>query len=144
MKVKIKRIDKSFPLPKYHTGGSVAFDFYSRADETIESNETKTIPTNLIIETPPGYMLMVSARSSLGKRTGLRLSNSVGIIDQDYSGENDEIMLSLHNYSQKTAEIKKGDRLAQGMFVRVDKTEWEETDKMNDKSRGGYGSTGVN
>ncbi|MFH1565429.1 MAG: dUTP diphosphatase [bacterium] len=142
MKIKIKRIDKTLPLPKYHTAGAVAFDLYSRVDDNIKAGEIKLLPANFIIKTPNGYMLLVASRSSLAKKKSLKLANGVGIIDQDYCGEDDEIHLLLHNYSSQDVEIEKGERLAQAMFVRIDKAELEEVEEMDSKSRGGFGSTG--
>ena len=142
MKVKIKRIDKSLPLPEYKTGGSVAFDLYSRIDETIEPGEFKMLPSNLMVATPEGYMLMLSARSSSAKKKGLTMRNSVGIIDQDYCGDEDEIHMMVHNFSNQTAQIQKGERIAQATFIKVDIAEFEEVNKMSDNSRGGFGSTG--
>lgn len=142
MQIKIKRIDNTLPLPEYHTPGSVAFDLYSRVDIVVAAGETAMFPANFIIETPPGYMLMVAARSSLAKKKGLKLANGIGVIDQDYCGENDEINLLVHNYTNQDVKIEKGERLAQGIFVKIDKAEWEEVNKINDKSRGGFGSTG--
>ena len=143
MKVKIKRIDKSLPLPQYETDGSAAFDVYSRIDGEIAAGETKLFPSNLIIQTPPGYMLMLSARSSLAKKKGLKLANGVGIVDQDYCGEEDEFGLLLHNYSDQEVKIEKGERLGQGMFVSIDTAKWEEAEQMREQSRGGFGSTGT-
>ncbi len=142
MQIKIKRIDKSLPLPEYHTKGAVAFDFYCRIDETVLAGETKMLPTNFIIQTPPGYMLMIASRSSLAKKKGLKMANGIGIIDQDYCGEEDEIKLLVHNYTNTDVKIEAGERLGQGVFVKIEKGEWEEVEKMDDQSRGGFGSTG--
>ena len=141
MKVRIKRIDKSLPLPQYQTEGSVAFDVSSRADAMFEPSEVKILPSNLIIEVPKGHVLILSARSSLGKK-GLKLANGVGIIDQDYHGPEDEIGILLHNFSPNMVEIKKGDRLAQGLIIPVEKAEWDEVEEIKKSSRGGFGSTG--
>ena len=142
MQVKIKRLDKSLPLPEYHTPGAVAFDLYSRIDTVIPPNGTVMLPTNFIIQTPPGFMLMIAARSSLAKKKGLRLPNSIGIIDQDYCGEGDELQLFIQNFNDHDIEFKIGERLCQGVFVKIDKAEWNEVDQMADQSRGGWGSTG--
>jgi len=142
MQVKIKRIDKTLPLPEYHTSGSVAFDFYAREETSIPAGGIEKIPTGLIIETPKGYGLIVAARSSLMYKKGLLLSNGIGVIDQDYSGEDDEILISVYNTTNKDIKIEKLERIAQGMFIRIDTAEWNEVEKMNDQSRGGYGSTG--
>lgn len=142
MKVKIKRIDKSLPLPIYETSGSVGFDFLSRTDVRIEPKEIALIPANLIIETPEGYMLMIASRSSTPKRKGLSLPHGVGVLDIDYSGEKDEVLIQVYNFTEKPVEVIKGEKIAQGVFVRVDKAEWEEVENMGQKSRGGFGSTG--
>lgn len=142
MEIKIKRIDTSFPLPEYKTKGAVAFDLYSRVDDSIASKEIKLIPANLIIETPKGYMLMIAARSSLAKKKGLMMANNVGIIDQDYCGENDELALILYNFTDAPVTIEKGERLAQGIFVKIEKGNWNEVENMGSESRGGFGTTG--
>lgn len=141
MKVNIKRIDKTLPLPKYETSGAVAFDFLARETTEILPKEIKLVPGNIIVETPKGYALIIAARSSTAKKKGLMLSNSIGVIDQDYHGEEDEIKISVYNFSDKSVVVDKGERIAQGMFVRVDQVEWNETDSMKKESRGGFGST---
>ena len=97
MKLKITRIDKTLPLPGYQTKGSVAFDLYSRINCVVQPGKLELIPANLIIQVPKGFMLLLAARSGLSKR-GLRMSNGVGIIDQDYHGPKDEIHLFLTNF----------------------------------------------
>ena len=141
MQVKIKRIDKTLPLPAYQTSGAVAFDLYSREDMTIVPKTIALIPTNLIIETPKGYMLTVVTRSSTPKKKGLLVPHGIGIIDQDYHGEKDEIMLQVYNFTDRDAIIERGERVGQATFVRVDQCEWEEVEEMKKDSRGGFGST---
>ena len=70
MKVKIKRLDKDLPLPMYETSGSVGFDLLCRESVTIASQTVALIPANVIVETPPGYMLMVTLRSSTPRKKG--------------------------------------------------------------------------
>ncbi|MFA6386572.1 MAG: dUTP diphosphatase [Candidatus Paceibacterota bacterium] len=140
MKIKIKRIDKSFPLPEYHTLGAVAFDLYSRIDAVILPKTLERLPTNVIIEIPKGYMLEIKDRSSTLKKKGLFVS--VGYIDNDYHGESDEILLQVYNMTDNDVTIEKGERLGQGVFVRVDIAEWEEVDIMSSSNRGGFGTTG--
>jgi dUTP pyrophosphatase len=142
MKIKIKRIDTSLPLPKYETPGSVCFDLLAREDMNIPSKTIALIPTNIIIETPPGYMFVVVPRSSTPKKKGLLIPHGIGIIDQDYSGPTDEVLFQGYNYTDAEVQIVKGDRLAQGCFIPVEKVEFEEVDQILEKSRGGIGSTG--
>ena len=142
MIIKIKRLDKSLPLPDYQSTGAVAFDLYSRIDSKIAPSEIKMLPSNFIIGIPYGYMLMVAPRSSLFKKKGLKLANTIGIIDQDFCGPEDEVHLALHNFTDQTIQITRGERLAQAMFVRIDKVrQWEEVEEISSQTRGGYGST---
>ena len=140
MKIKIKRIDKSLPLPEYHTSGAVAFDLYSRVDITIKPKSLERLPTNVIIATPKGYMLEIKDRSSTLKKKGLLVST--GFIDNDYCGEEDEILLQVYNLTDNDVIVEKGERLGQGAFVKVEISEWEEVEIMEEKNRGGFGSTG--
>ncbi|HIG98174.1 TPA: dUTP diphosphatase [Candidatus Woesearchaeota archaeon] len=142
MKVKIKRIDKSLPLPTYQTPGSVGFDIYSREDMEIKPREIALIPGNIIVETPPGYMLLVALRSSTPRKKGLIKPHGIGVIDNDYCGEEDEVKVQVYNNTDNMVKVEKGERIAQGIFVKVDRFDWDETDVMG-KSRGGFGSTGT-
>ncbi len=140
MKVKIKRIDKTLPLPQYQTSGAVAFDLYSRVDIVIAPKTLERLPTNIIVATPKGYMLQIKDRSSTLKKKGLLAS--VGYIDNDYCGETDEILLQVYNMTDAAVAVEKGERLGQGAFVKVEVGEWEEVDNMDKNSRGGFGTTG--
>lgn len=142
MKFEISRIDKTLPLPEYQTKGSVAFDLYTREDAIIKPKEIKVVSANLVVKVPEGYMLMIVPRSSLPIKKGLVLANGVGILDQDYCGPEDEIKLELFNITDKEVEVKRGERLAQAMLVRIEKAELEEMNENNNNSRSGIGSTG--
>ncbi|MBI2634597.1 hypothetical protein HYW82_02945 [Candidatus Peregrinibacteria bacterium] len=65
-----------------------------------------------------------------------------GIIDHDYCGQEDEIKVLVYNFTEKEVMIQRGEKIAQGVFVKIDKFEWEEVDEMRKESRGGFGSTG--
>jgi dUTP pyrophosphatase len=140
MQVKIKRIDKTLPLPEYHTEGAVAFDLYSRVDAVILPKTLERLPTNVIIEIPKGYMLEIKDRSSTLKKKGLLVST--GFIDNDFCGESDEILLQVYNLSDKEVSVEKGERLGQGVFIKIETADWAETDIMKGTSRGGFGTTG--
>ena len=143
MKVKIKRLDPSVELPRYQTEESAAFDLATSEDAVIQPGEIKLLHTGLIVEAPQGHFLLVAARSSLPKKKGLNVAQGIGIVDRDYSGPEDEIRLQVHNFTDQPVEVKKGERLTQGMFLPVDKVEWDEVNEMRAKSRGGFGSTGA-
>ncbi len=142
MIVRIRRLDPDLPLPGYATGGSVGFDLFCREDTTLIPGEIALLPTGVAIATPPGYMLMVASRSSTPRRTGLSVPHGVGVIDQDYRGDGDEIRCQVYNFTDSPVTIHRGDRIAQGIFVRVDRAEWEEVSAMDAPTRGGFGSTG--
>lgn len=142
MNVKIKRLSKDIPLPQYQTPGSVAFDLASSMDMIIAPRDIQLIPTGLIVSTPPGFMLMLSPRSSLPLKKGLTMPNGPGIIDQDYCGPEDEVKIQVINLTDKPVEVKKGERIAQAMFVSIARAALEEIEFIeNTESRGGFGST---
>lgn len=141
MKVRIKRVDKSLPLPVYETNGSVGFDLIAREALSIEPGMIELIPSNVIIAVPMGYMLAVASRSSTPKKKGLTQPHGFGIIDHDYCGPEDEVKIQVYNFSPSPVNIERGEKIAQGVFVRVDKFEWEEVDSIQTQSRGGFGST---
>ncbi|MDP3975721.1 MAG: dUTP diphosphatase [bacterium] len=141
-KVKITRLDKSLPLPTYETSGSVGFDLLAREEMTIAPGTIELIPGNVIVECPHGYMLAVASRSSTPRKKGLTMPHGFGIIDKDYCGPQDEIKIQVYNFTDQPVIIHKGDKIAQGLFVRVDTFEFEEVEQIKDSSRGGFGSTG--
>lgn len=142
MKVNIKRIDKNLPLPEYQTNGAIGFDFVAREETKVKAGEMNLVPLNIVIKVPKGYGLFLFSRSSTPMKKGLIVANSVGVIDQDYSGEDDELKLCVLNISKKTVTIEKGERIAQGVIIKIAKPQLFEVSKMSKKSRGGFGSTG--
>lgn len=141
MNIKIKRIDSSLPLPEYHTEGSVCFDLLARERTEIPPQSVGLIPCNIIIETPPGYMFIVVPRSSTPRKKGLLIPHGLGIIDQDYSGPDDEVLFQVYNFKNEPSVIEKGERLAQGCFVKIEKVGFTEVTHITETSRGGFGST---
>ena len=142
LKVRIKRVDPGLPLPQHETEGAVGFDLVCREAVTVPPHEIRLIPANVIVAVPPGYMLMVAARSSLPVRKGLVVPNGVGVVDQDYHGPEDEIRVQVYNLRDESVVVERGERLAQGILVRVAQVEWDEVRDIQARSRGGFGSTG--
>lgn len=142
--MRIKRVDKSLPLPKYETEGSVGFDLVCREHTHVlpGTGAPTLIPGNIIAEIPKGYMIMLCLRSSTPRKFGLVMPQSVGIIDNDYCGEDDEIQIQVYNITDDVVTVERGTRIAQCVLVRVDTPELIEVDEMSDQSRGGFGSTG--
>ena len=141
LRVRIARIDPTLPLPGYETPGAVGFDLLARVETTVEPRGLARIPANVIVETPPGYMLLIAARSSLPGRKGLSVPHGIGVIDQDYCGVGDEILIQVYNFTDAPVTVARGERIAQGVFVRVDRARWDEADFADRPSRGGFGST---
>jgi len=141
MKVRIKRFDKNLPLPQYKTAGAVVFDLCARTPITVPPGTVVHVPLNVALEPPEGFMLMLAARSSLHKK-GLMLANGVGIGDRDFAGDDDEYHAALYNFSEKPVMIERGERLVQGMFKAYALAEWDEVEKLNNPTRGKFGTTG--
>jgi len=142
MKIRIRRVDKTLVLPRHETEGAVGFDFVTRETTTIEPGCIALVPGNVVVEVPKGYALLIVPRSSLPRKKALVCPHSIGVIDQDYCGPDDEILVQVQSISESPIIVERGERIAQGIFVKVEQAEWEEVDDHNAKSRGGFGSTG--
>lgn len=142
MDAKIVRLSPEVELPIYHTEESAGFDIAVSEDVTIQPGEVKLARTGLIIQAPVGHFLLIASRSSLPFKKQLMLANGIGVVDRDYCGPEDELQLSLYNFTSAAIEVKKGERVAQGLFLPVDQVTWVETDRIKEDSRGGIGSTG--
>lgn len=143
MHVSVSRIDKELPLPRYESNGAVGFDIVTRETTVIEAGKIALVPGNVIVKVPKGFVLMIVPRSSLPRKKALVCPHSVGIIDQDYHGDADEIKVQVQNIGDAPVTVERGERIAQGLFVRVEQAEWEEVESHNAVSRGGFGSTGT-
>lgn len=140
--LKIKKLDEKAIIPTYGTEYSAGADLYALLDEDLEikPGETVMIGTGLAMAIPTGYAGLIYARSSLGSKKGLAPANKVGVIDSDYRGE---IKVPLFNQSKETQIIAKNERIAQIIFTPYLKVNFQETDELNDTTRGTgcFGST---
>jgi dUTP pyrophosphatase len=141
MHVSIQRIDISLPLPSYHTAGAVGFDLITRETTMIEPGKIALVPGNVVVKVPAGYALFLLPRSSLPRKKALVCPHSLGVIDQDYHGENDELMVQVQNVSSEPVTVERGERIAQGIFVKVEQATWLEVHSHGAETRGGFGST---
>ena len=137
-------IGQEIPLPQFATPGSAAMDLRACIDRpvTIRAGERTVVPTGLAMALPSAdYVALLFARSGLGIRKGVCLSNGVGVIDSDYRGE---IGVGLVNLSQEAYTVQPGDRIAQLMVVPVERPTVSLVEDLDDTSRGsgGFGSTG--
>jgi dUTP pyrophosphatase len=143
MKIRIQRVDKDLPLPTYATAGAVAFDVITRVTTVVEPGAIALIPGNVIVKIPEGTMLLLAPRSSMPRKKGLISPHGMGIIDQDYCGPGDELLVQVMNITKESVTVERGERIAQGIFVRIEKAEWEEVSGHDAETRGGFGTTGT-
>ena len=148
MELKIKalspKIGTEIPLPKFATAGAACMDLCACIDApvTLEAGARTLIPTGIAIALPSAdYVALVFARSGLGIRQGVCLSNGVGVIDSDYRGE---IGVGLVNLGQSAYTVQPGDRIAQLMVTPVVQPTVVQVSELDDTDRGagGFGSTG--
>lgn len=143
MNVSIKRIDSSLPLPQYATHGAVGFDIVTRETTVVEPGKIALVPGNVVVKVPEGYMLLIVPRSSMPRKKGLVCPHSIGVIDQDYHGDADELLVQVQNITDAPVTVERGERIAQGIFVKVEQAKWNEVTSHGVESRGGFGSTGT-
>lgn len=141
MKSRIKRFDKSLPLPAYKTAGAAASDLCARETVVVPPRGVAQIPLNVAMEIPPGHFALLAARSSLYKR-GLMMANGIGIIDPDYCGDEDEYRAVVENHTDENVVVERGERIVQIVIVPFVRVDWEEVDRLGNPSRGGFGTTG--
>ena len=148
MELKIKalspKIGTEIPLPKFATAGAACMDLCACIDApvTLEAGARALIPTGIAIALPSAdYVALVFARSGLGIKLGVCLSNGVGVIDSDYRGE---IGVGLVNLGQSAYTVQPGDRIAQLMVTPVVQPTVVQVSALDDTDRGagGFGSTG--
>jgi dUTP pyrophosphatase len=143
MNTKVKLLSPQAKMPAYATAGSACFDIATVDDNIdIRPGSWAVLGTDLAFEIPSGHVMMVYSRSGHGFKNGIRLANSVGVIDSDYRGE---LKIKLHNDSSRVFSVNRGDRIAQAMIVPVSQTQFETVDELGttDRGTGGFGSTGA-
>jgi dUTP pyrophosphatase len=140
--VRFNVLDESAVLPEYGTELSAGFDLAPIEDIFLEPDEANVYKTGLIIQAPKDHMLLVAPRSSTFRKWGVSLGNTVGIVDEDFCGPEDEMRLYVHNPGAMAVQIPKGTRIAQGIFVPITRAEFVRQDGPLAKTRGGWGSTG--
>lgn len=129
-------------IPKRASEHSAGYDFSVIENYLIKPGEIVLVKTGIRVEMPTYEVLLMYPRSSLAINKGLMMSNGVGVIDADYyNTENDgHIKIPLYNFTNKIVEVKKGERVAQGIFTTYNKTR---DDNGNNTVRlGGFGSSG--
>lgn len=138
-------VPETVRLPRRATSGSAGYDFFAPAGFTLAPGETILLPTGVRARIDEGWVLMLYPRSGLGFKYRLQLNNTVGVIDSDYFGAQNEghIMLKLTNASNehRTLTVQPGEAVAQGVFVPYGVTV---DDDASATRTGGFGSTDQN
>ena len=138
----IHNIYNELKLPKRATKGSAGYDFYTPIDVYLKPGETLKIPTGIRCEMNERWVLMIYPRSGLGFKYRLQLNNTVGVIDSDYfySDNEGDIFIKITNDSNegKIVDVKKGQGIAQGIFMQYGIVE---DDDVSELRNGGFGST---
>ncbi len=139
--LKFCKVSEDAIIPKYATDGAAGFDFHALESCIIKSGSHALIRTGLCMEIEKGYEIQVRSRSGLALKHKVVVLNSPGTIDSDYRGE---LQVILANFGDDF-EIKKGDRIAQGIVHRLPHVKIVETNKLDETIRGknGFGSTGL-
>jgi dUTP pyrophosphatase len=144
MVLKIKKLSENAVIPKAATGGSAGMDLYACLDSdiTLVPGQRALIPTGIAIALESNaYVAYIYARSGLAIKSGITLSNCVGVVDSDYRGE---VKVGLINLSDSEYTVKNGDRIAQMVIAPVIMADVQEVSELDETERaaGGFGSTG--
>lgn len=142
VKIKIKYVDKKIDkIEKIEKGDWI--DLRAAEDVTLKAGESALISLGVCMEIPKEYEAHIVPRSSTFKKWHIIQTNSMGIIDNSYKGDND--IWKLPVYAVKDTQIKKNDRICQFRIMeRMPEIEFEEVEMLNNKDRDGFGSTGEN
>ena len=139
--IKIKYFDKDIEKLKYIDGKSDWIDLRASEDVEFKKGEFKLIPLGVAMELPNGYEAHVVPRSSTFKNFGLIMTNSEGIIDNTYCGDND--MWKFPAIAIRDTVVHKNDRICQFRIMRNQpEIIFKEVEHLEGVNRGGFGSTG--
>lgn len=141
MDINIKYFSDDIERLKYIDGKSDWIDLRASEDITLKAGEFKLIPLGIAIALPEGYEAHIVPRSSTFKNYGILQTNSMGVIDETYCGDNDQWMMPV--YATRDTEIKKNDRICQFRVMEHQPSlNFIEKKHLEGKDRGGFGSTG--
>ena len=142
-KIKIKYFTDRIEKLRYIDEKSDWIDLRCADDVELKQGEFALIPLGVAIELPAGYEAHVVPRSSTFKNFGIIQTNSCGIIDETYCGDNDQWFMPV--LAMRDTKINTNDRICQfRIFEHQPVIEFEKTDRLEGKDRGGFGSTGKN
>lgn len=149
MKIRIKYFNDATKLQKIAKGNWI--DVYANKDMFVEHNTRAMVPLGFALELPEGWEGHLAPRSSTFKSWGLIQTNSVGVVDDTFIGDNDEWNMPVYCLDAKDVSgngakgtwIRKGDKIGQFRIMEVmPEIEFEEVEEFGNQSRGGFGTTG--
>lgn len=149
MKLKIKYFNNAKRLEKISKGNWI--DVYANEDVFVIKNQSKTIPLGFALELPKGWEGHLAPRSSTFKMWGIIQTNSIGVVDDTYIGDDDQWCMPVYCIEPKSYSngvtgtwIRKGDKIGQFRIMEtMPDIEFEEVEKLDNKNRGGFGTTGT-
>ena len=153
MIIRIKYFDKATKLKKITKGNWI--DVYANKDVFVKCGERKMVPLGFALELPEGWEGHLAPRSSTFKTWGIIQTNSVGVVDDTYIGDNDQWHMPVYCLQGKDLEsengeeikgtwIRKGDKIGQFRIMEVmPEIEFEEVESFGNEDRGGFGTTGT-
>jgi dUTP pyrophosphatase len=142
LEVEIQKISPEAKLPAYAHEGDAGVDLYSTVDKVLAPGERALIPTGIKMAIPHGYEGQVRPKSGLALKHGISVLNTPGTVDAPYRGEVGVILINLDH--KTPYEVKKGEKVAQMVFNKVEYAAFKETAELAATTRGagGFGSTG--
>lgn len=141
LSIKIKYFRDIEPIQKFENGDWI--DLRSGIDIDLKAGDQVLIPLGVGMILPDGYEAHIVPRSSTLKKFGIIQGNHMGIVDNSYSGDEDEWMMSVIAF--RDTHISKNDRICQFRVLKKQpKLVFEKVKHLNETSRGGFGTTGVN
>ena len=142
-KIRIKYLTDKIEKLRYIDGKSDWIDLRAAEEVELKKGEYKLIPLGICIELPKGYEAHIVPRSSTYKNFGLIQANHMGVVDESYCGDNDQWFVPM--IAMRDTVIHVNDRICQFRIMKHQpEIEFEETDHLDGKDRGGFGSTGKN
>ncbi len=139
--IKIKYFTEEIAKLEYIDGKSDWIDLRASEDVTLKAGEFRLIPLGVAMELPKGYEAHLVPRSSTFKNYGILQTNSCGVIDCTYCG--DEDMWRMPVYATRDVTIQKNDRICQFRIMENQpKITFSQVDTLGNENRGGFGSTG--
>ncbi|HEY5531829.1 MAG TPA: dUTP diphosphatase [Candidatus Anoxymicrobiaceae bacterium] len=141
--VSFKRMHPEVAIPEYAHDGDAGCDLRSMCDVELRPGERALVPTGIAMSIPEGYAGFVQPRSGLAAKHGISIVNTPGLIDSHYRGEIKVILINTD--AEASFEVKRGDKVCQLVFQKVEQARFVEVDELDETVRGagGFGSTGV-